>query len=134
MVNYKPSYLEHSVCKSAFVVSVFKSNLFVIIMFLCKVQMQELPHQCPPPPPPGSWIAACIADLTPDCQVLQSLWSTTVSSHSCRSFCSSLRKHVHAIYCDISRLKNDNFQVKNCDIFLIFARNIDCGYTLEPPQ
>ena len=31
-------------------------------------------------------------------------------------------------------LKNDNFQMKNCDIFLIFAQNIDCGYTLEPPQ
>ena len=28
--------------------------------------------------------------------------------------------------------KNDNFQVKNCDIFLIIAQNIDCGYTLEP--
>ena len=30
--------------------------------------------------------------------------------------------------------KNDNFQMKNYDIFLIFAQNIDCGYTLEPPQ
>ena len=30
--------------------------------------------------------------------------------------------------------KNDNFQMKNCDIFLIFAKNIDCGYTLEPPH
>ena len=30
--------------------------------------------------------------------------------------------------------KNDNFQMKNFDIFLIFAQNIDCGYTLEPPQ
>ena len=30
--------------------------------------------------------------------------------------------------------KNDNFQMKNCDIFLIFAQNIDCGNTLEPPQ
>ena len=30
--------------------------------------------------------------------------------------------------------KNVNFQMKNCDIFLIFAQNIDCGYTLEPPQ
>ena len=29
--------------------------------------------------------------------------------------------------------KNDNFQMKNCDIFLIFAVNIDRGYTLEPP-
>ena len=30
--------------------------------------------------------------------------------------------------------KNNNFQMKNCDIFLIFAQNIVCGYTLEPPQ
>ena len=27
--------------------------------------------------------------------------------------------------------KNGNFQMKNCDIFLIFAQNIDSGYTLE---
>ena len=27
--------------------------------------------------------------------------------------------------------KNDNFQMKKCDIFLIFAQIIDCGYTLE---
>ena len=27
--------------------------------------------------------------------------------------------------------KIDNFQMKNYDIFLIFAQNIDCGYTLE---
>ena len=30
--------------------------------------------------------------------------------------------------------KNDNFQMKKFIIFLIFAQNIDCGYTLEPPQ
>ena len=30
--------------------------------------------------------------------------------------------------------KNDNFQMKFFDIFLIFAQNIDCGYTFEPPQ
>ena len=29
-------------------------------------------------------------------------------------------------------LKIENFQLKNFDIFLIFAQNIDCGYTLEP--
>ena len=29
--------------------------------------------------------------------------------------------------------KNDNFQMKSCDIFLIFAQNIDREYTLEPP-
>ena len=31
-------------------------------------------------------------------------------------------------------VKNDNFQWKMFDIFLIFAQNIDCGYTLEPPR
>ena len=31
-------------------------------------------------------------------------------------------------------LKIENFQLKNSDIFLIFAQNIDCGYTLEPPR
>ena len=41
----------------------------------------------------------------------------------------TLRLHAHVIYC-----KNDNFLMKKCDIFLIFAQNIDRGYTLEPPQ
>ena len=31
-------------------------------------------------------------------------------------------------------VKNGNFQFKIFDIFLIFAQNIDCGYTLEPPR
>ena len=30
--------------------------------------------------------------------------------------------------------KKDNFQMFFFYIFLIFAQNIDCGYTLEPPQ
>ena len=31
--------------------------------------------------------------------------------------------------------KNYYFHMKNFDFFsLIFAQNIDCGYTLEPPQ
>ena len=30
--------------------------------------------------------------------------------------------------------KNENFQIKNIDIFLIFAQHIDCGYMLEYPQ
>ena len=28
-------------------------------------------------------------------------------------------------------VKNENFPLKNFDIFLIFAQNIDCGYTLR---
>ena len=30
--------------------------------------------------------------------------------------------------------KNDYFQMIFFNIFLIFAQNIDCGYTLEPPH
>ena len=30
--------------------------------------------------------------------------------------------------------ENGNFQMKEFDIFLIFAQNIDRGYTLEPPR
>ena len=30
--------------------------------------------------------------------------------------------------------KNDNFQLILFDFFHSFAQNIDCGYTLEPPQ
>ena len=30
--------------------------------------------------------------------------------------------------------KYENFQIKNSDILHISAQNIDCGYSLEPPQ
>ena len=33
-----------------------------------------------------------------------------------------------------SVVKIEKFQKKGFDIFLIFAQNIDCGYTLEPPR
>ena len=38
----------------------------------------------------------------------------------------SLRKFAHAIYRDC--------HLKILDILNIFAQNIDCGYTLEPPR
>ena len=52
-----------------------------------------------------------------------------------------LSAHVNTItktclfkYTEIFTTKNENFQIKNSDIFLIFAQNIDCGYSLEPPR
>ena len=30
--------------------------------------------------------------------------------------------------------RNENFQIKNSNIFHISAQNIDCGYLLEPPR
>ena len=46
----------------------------------------------------------------------------------------TLRKLAYAIDRDFLSFKNLKFQLKNLDIFLIFAQNIDCGYTLEPPR
>ena len=37
-------------------------------------------------------------------------------------------------YTEIFTTKNENFQIKNSDIFHISAQNIYCGYSLEPPR
>ena len=37
-------------------------------------------------------------------------------------------------YCKFYHPKNENFQIKNSDIFHVSAQNIDCGYSLEPPR
>ena len=46
----------------------------------------------------------------------------------------ALRKLAHAINRDFLALKIEHLQLNKFDIFLIFAQNIDCGYTLEPPR
>ena len=46
----------------------------------------------------------------------------------------SLRKHAYSNILKILPPKNENFQIKNSDIFHIFSQNIDCGYSLEPPH
>ena len=37
-------------------------------------------------------------------------------------------------YWEFYRQRNENFQKKNSNIFQISAKNIDCGYSLEPPR
>ena len=46
----------------------------------------------------------------------------------------SLRKHAYSNILNILPPENENFQIKNSDIFHISAKNIDCGYSLEPPR
>ena len=46
----------------------------------------------------------------------------------------TLGKHAYSNKQKISPPKTKNFQIKNSDIFHISALNIDCGYSLEPPQ
>ena len=43
----------------------------------------------------------------------------------------SLFKYVETF---ATKKKNENFQIKNSDIFHISAQKIDCGYSLEPPH
>ena len=38
---------------------------------------------------------------------------------------------VSAICSDFTGYKNDNFSIKEIDVFHIFTHNIDCGYTLD---
>ena len=38
------------------------------------------------------------------------------------------------IYRKFHLQKTENFQKKISDVFHISAQNIDCGYSLEPPQ
>ena len=48
---------------------------------------------------------------------------------------SLLRKHAYSnILKILPQKKNENFQIKNSDIFYISAQNIDCGYSLEYPR
>ena len=46
----------------------------------------------------------------------------------------SLRKHAYSNILKIFPPKNENFQIKNSNIFHISAQNIDCWYSLEPPR
>ena len=46
----------------------------------------------------------------------------------------SLRNHAYSNILKILQPKKEFFQIKNSDIFHIYAQNIDCGYSLEPPR
>ena len=46
----------------------------------------------------------------------------------------ALRKHTYSNILKKLTPDNENFQIKNSDTFHISAQNIDCGYSLEPPQ
>ena len=48
-----------------------------------------------------------------------------------RNHCANMSVQYTAIF---HGRKNGNYQMKKCDIFLIFAQNMDRGYTLEPPH
>ena len=63
---------------------------------------------------------------------------TNVLCRKIQSFCATLKFHYENMSMQYTAIfhgcKNVNFQMKNSNIFLTFAQNIDCGYTLEPPH
>ena len=46
----------------------------------------------------------------------------------------SLRKYAYSNILKILPPKNESFQIKKSDIFLMSPQNIDCGYSSEPPR
>ena len=46
----------------------------------------------------------------------------------------TLRKHAFSNILKISSPKTESVLHKNSDIFHISAKNMDCGYSLEPPR
>ena len=44
------------------------------------------------------------------------------------------RVGVHYVNAIFKLCKTDNFEIKKSGFFLIFAQNIDYGYTLKPPH
>ena len=66
----------------------------------------------------------------------------TIKSKGVFIFTVSLTSHKGALHYEnmpmqhtaiFQGCKNDNFRLKYFDYFHIFAQNIDCGYSLEPP-
>ena len=46
----------------------------------------------------------------------------------------TLQKHAYSNILKVLSPKNENFQIKNSDIFHVSAQNIYCGYSLETPH
>ena len=62
----------------------------------------------------------------------QLLYIATNNKDSDQPLCHYENKPIQ-IYRKFHLPKTENFQIKNSDIFLISAQNIDCGYSLELP-
>ena len=75
--------------------------------------------------------------LSIDYSIIRLIMPALYTVYSCLSLESkklTLRKHAYSNVLKILPPKNENFQRKKSDIFLISAQNIDCGYSLEPPR
>ena len=58
----------------------------------------------------------------------------SVSHGSVTSYLNITKTRLFKYIENFTSKKTENFQIKNSDIFHISAQNIDCGYSLVPPQ
>ena len=63
-----------------------------------------------------------------------SFYGTVIVNTKEGNYPMALRKHAYSNILKLLPPKNENFQIKNSDIFHISAQNIDCGYLLELPR
>ena len=73
------------------------------------------------------WICAVWSESS-----LGAFWMTNLSRYFENRI--PLWKHAYSNIMKILPPKNENFKIKNSDIFLISAQNIDCVYSLEPSR
>ena len=64
---------------------------------------------------------------------INKLWKRTVKTYVLGTLADITKTRLFK-YTENFTTKNENFQMKNSDVFHISAQNIDCGYSLEPPR
>ena len=88
----------------------------------------------PPPPTQGlshlSTMCSWIVHMVSCCDQSSFSFIIRLSNHNFFT----LRKHAYSNILNILPPKNENFQIKYCDIFLISVKYIVYGYSLELPQ
>ena len=65
---------------------------------------------------------------------MQNLRGVNTPERFCCCLTKALRKYAYSNILKILPPKNENFKIKNSDIFHISTQNIDCGYSLELPR
>ena len=67
-------------------------------------------------------------------QTARILTERILDSQGSKTFLNHYENTPIQLYWKFYHQNNENFQIKNSDIFHISAQNIDCGYSLEPPR
>ena len=109
----------------------FKSKYFVLLWIILQIQLTLRFTTCfcfNTFIPSREHIYIILTPLNPI------LYSKTGVYRGINYFSYSLRNHAYSNILKILPPKNENFRIKNSDIFHVSAPNIDCGYSLEPPR